>query len=372
MDVAGAAGRAGRGRLPRGRPGSARLRRQRQAAPWLRPRHRRLGRSGPDPCARRGQRSGHRARLGRAGGLDDGRLLPQGGAQAGRHLDGAPAADAVLDVTDPLGQGRRSGYAFGFQVPVLPEHSLVRDHAERVGQMLRSWSGPGWPDPETERRYRTAMCIPSVAHSALEYHRWFVRSRVRPDGVRYAQRMRAPIQAPTLHLQGALDTCVLPATARGSGRQSTARTAGACSTGLAISRTRSSPTASTANSAAGWRTPNRSDERGPGPGASPGTRGRVRPGTRGRVRPGTVTRPGGRGTRGPGTHWGARCRAARPVRIACPMTWPFRRRRRWSWRSTCWRRAARFMRTRCSRRRGSRPRTRSGSCGAGWPRSRWG
>ena len=54
-------------------------------------------------------------------------------------------------VTDPLGQGRRSGYAFGFQVPVLPEHSLVRDHAQRVGQMLRSWSGPGWPDPETER-----------------------------------------------------------------------------------------------------------------------------------------------------------------------------------------------------------------------------
>jgi pimeloyl-ACP methyl ester carboxylesterase len=121
-------------------------------------------------------------------------------------------------VTHPLRQGRRSGYAFGFQVPVLPEHSLVRDHAQRVGEMLRSWSGPGWPDPETERRYRTAMCIPSVAHSALEYHRWFVRSRVRPDGLRYAQRMRAPIQAPTLHLQGALDTCVLPATARGSGR----------------------------------------------------------------------------------------------------------------------------------------------------------
>jgi pimeloyl-ACP methyl ester carboxylesterase len=121
-------------------------------------------------------------------------------------------------LTDPLGQGRRSGYAFGFQVPVLPEHSLVRDHAQRVGQMLRAWSGPGWPDPDTERRYRTAMCIPSVAHSALEYHRWFMRSRLRPDGMRYAQRMRAPIQAPTLHLQGSLDTCVLPATARGAGR----------------------------------------------------------------------------------------------------------------------------------------------------------
>jgi pimeloyl-ACP methyl ester carboxylesterase len=38
---------------------------------------------------------------------------------------------AVL--TDPLGQGRHSGYAFGFQVPVLPERQLVRDDARRVG-----------------------------------------------------------------------------------------------------------------------------------------------------------------------------------------------------------------------------------------------
>jgi pimeloyl-ACP methyl ester carboxylesterase len=123
---------------------------------------------------------------------------------------------AVL--TDPLGQGRRSGYTLGFQIPMLPERSLVADHAQRVGQMLHAWSGPGWPDPDTERRYRTAMCVPSVAHSALEYYRWFVRSRFRPDGLRYARRMNTPIQAPTLHLQGALDTCVLPATARGSGR----------------------------------------------------------------------------------------------------------------------------------------------------------
>ncbi len=121
-------------------------------------------------------------------------------------------------LADPLGQGRHSGYAVGFQIPVLPERQLVRDDAWRVGRMLREWSAPGWPDQETERRYRTAMRIPSVAHSALEYHRWFVRSRLRPDGLRYARRMRAPIQAPTLQLHGAVDTCVLPRTARGSGR----------------------------------------------------------------------------------------------------------------------------------------------------------
>ena len=122
---------------------------------------------------------------------------------------------AVL--SDPLGQGRSSGYALGFQLPLLPERQLRRDGARRVGKMLAAWSGPGWPDEETEQRYRAAMSIPSVAHSALEYHRWFVRSRLRPDGLRYARAMRAPIQAPTLQLHGSLDGCVLPSAAMGSG-----------------------------------------------------------------------------------------------------------------------------------------------------------
>jgi pimeloyl-ACP methyl ester carboxylesterase len=121
-------------------------------------------------------------------------------------------------LTSPLRRSGRGGYALGFQLPALPERRLVARDAQQVGRMLQAWSGPGWPDPDTEGRYRAAMRIPSVAHSALEYHRWFVRSRLRTDGMRYARRLRAPIQAPTLHLHGALDTCVLPGTARGSGR----------------------------------------------------------------------------------------------------------------------------------------------------------
>lgn len=122
---------------------------------------------------------------------------------------------AVL--SDPLGQGRSSGYALGFQLPMLPERRLVANRAEQVGSMLSTWSGPGWPDPETERIYRTAMCVPSVAHSALEYHRWLIRSRLRPDGMRYSKIMRTPVQAPTLQIHGALDNCVRPGVARGSG-----------------------------------------------------------------------------------------------------------------------------------------------------------
>jgi pimeloyl-ACP methyl ester carboxylesterase len=121
-------------------------------------------------------------------------------------------------LTNPLGQGRRSRYALGFQLPVLPERQLLRDGAARVGQLLENWSAPGWPDPQTKAVYARAMRIPSVAHSALEYHRWLARSGVRPDGLRYARHMRAAIVAPTLHLHGAVDGCVLPRTARGSGR----------------------------------------------------------------------------------------------------------------------------------------------------------
>jgi pimeloyl-ACP methyl ester carboxylesterase len=121
-------------------------------------------------------------------------------------------------LTDGVRRGTGIGQTLGFQLPVLPERRLVRHDALQVARMLHAWSGPGWPDPEAERRYRAAMCIPSAAHSALEYHRWFMRSRLRSDGMRYAHRMRAPVQAPTLQLHGALDSCVRPATARGSGR----------------------------------------------------------------------------------------------------------------------------------------------------------
>ncbi|GAA2150188.1 alpha/beta fold hydrolase [Actinomadura napierensis] len=119
---------------------------------------------------------------------------------------------------DPRGQGWAARHTFGFQVPMWPERRLVRDDAELAGRLLHDWSGPDWPDERTERFVRKAVQIPGTAHCALEYHRWLIRSQARPDGIRYAHRMRAPIQAPTLQLHGALDTCILPASARGSGR----------------------------------------------------------------------------------------------------------------------------------------------------------
>lgn len=112
-----------------------------------------------------------------------------------------------------------SAYVLGFQRPWVPERQLTDGDGDHVEEILRAWSAaPGWPDDETVARYRRAMQLDSVAHSALEYHRWAVRSLVRPDGLRYARRMRAPIQQPVLQLHGTRDPAVLPRSAAGSGQ----------------------------------------------------------------------------------------------------------------------------------------------------------
>ncbi|MEV0971897.1 alpha/beta fold hydrolase [Microtetraspora glauca] len=121
-------------------------------------------------------------------------------------------------ITDPLGQLRASGHSLGFQLPAVPERRLTADGGALVGRLLDEWSGPEWPPEDVALTYRDAFRIPGVAHCALEYHRWFGRSQLRPDGLRYARQMRAEVEAPTLQLHGSLDSCILPRTAQGSSR----------------------------------------------------------------------------------------------------------------------------------------------------------
>ena len=115
-------------------------------------------------------------------------------------------------------QRRASSYMARFQLPWHPERWLVADDARNVGALLQAWGGPGFPDPETERRNRDAMQILAAPHCALEYYRWAVRSVPRNDGRRFRTAMTRPVTVPTLQLHGALDPCVLPDTAAGSGR----------------------------------------------------------------------------------------------------------------------------------------------------------
>lgn len=125
-------------------------------------------------------------------------------------------------VADPRGQLRAAGFAFAFQTPRLPESLLTRDDAAWVARAMRRWSGPRWPGTKdfasAVRAYRDAIQIPAVAHCALEYFRWLMRSQARIDGWRFARMLSAPVTAPTLQLHGAADSVLLPRTAQGSGR----------------------------------------------------------------------------------------------------------------------------------------------------------
>jgi pimeloyl-ACP methyl ester carboxylesterase len=124
-------------------------------------------------------------------------------------------------ITDPR-QRRALRHALRFQLPRLPERRLTRADDDPVAELMRRWAGPDWTHTadfaEAVARYRAAARIPQAAYGAMEYYRWAGRSQLRPDGLRYARRMAAPVSAPTLQLHGALDPYVLPATARASGQ----------------------------------------------------------------------------------------------------------------------------------------------------------
>lgn len=113
-------------------------------------------------------------------------------------------------------QLRASAHIGLFQLPRLPESRLRRSGGAYVGDLLRRWGGPGFPDAETEARCREAMQIPAVSHCSLEWYRWAVRSLSRPSGLRFLRLLDAGVGVPTAQVHGALDTCVLASTAVGS------------------------------------------------------------------------------------------------------------------------------------------------------------
>ncbi len=115
-------------------------------------------------------------------------------------------------------QLRAGRHVVGYQLPLLPERRLVADGGIEVLRLLDAWGGPDWPDAEEATRYCQAIRIPGVAHSAMEGYRWAVRSLPRPDGLRYAARMKSPVTVPTLQIQGELDGPTTARSATGSGR----------------------------------------------------------------------------------------------------------------------------------------------------------
>ena len=268
-----------------------------------------------------------------------------------RRLHGPSAADAVRGARRPVAaRGAATATRSASSCRCFPSDGWSgRRPAGRAD--AAAWSGPGWPDPETEGRYRAAMGIPSVAHSALEYHRWFLRSWFRPDG------------DPLHPADARADPGAHAAPARGAGPVRAARRA----RGSGRARGRPVPLAAAGRAghfpheeqpdrfdlscAPGWQIPNLSDER-----SAAGQRDRDAAGRARNARPRDgLGRPLPRGAAGRAGH---RDESLAPAQALAPP-------------STCSTMAGRSTRTRCSRRRGSSTAAPSGTCGGGWPRSRW-
>ncbi|KOV80590.1 alpha/beta hydrolase [Nocardia sp. NRRL S-836] len=115
---------------------------------------------------------------------------------------------------------RLNPHVLRFQLPLYPERWLTRENGLQVAKLLSSWSGPKYRSaPEFDeviRRCRQAVLVQGVAHSAMEYYRWAVRSQLRSDGRRFAEAVDKPLHVPVLQVHGALDPVMLESTARAS------------------------------------------------------------------------------------------------------------------------------------------------------------
>lgn len=132
----------------------------------------------------------------------------------------APHPARLRDAARAQPQMKAWRYALKYQWPWLPERSFAEDHAARVGEVLQDWSvRHDWLTKGVSDHFRAAFLEANTAHCAMEYHRWAWRSYLRTDGRRYHRLMSAePIRQPVLHIHGADDPTVLPATTTGSDR----------------------------------------------------------------------------------------------------------------------------------------------------------
>ncbi|MFB8008203.1 alpha/beta fold hydrolase [Nocardia sp. NPDC056000] len=105
-----------------------------------------------------------------------------------------------------------------YQIPRYAENLITADNGAEIERLLRQHAGEHWSaTPEfadTAERMRTAIRIPGAAHCALEYQRWAFRSQWRPDGARFMETMREPIDIPVLSMHGDRDRYILTSTIR--------------------------------------------------------------------------------------------------------------------------------------------------------------
>lgn len=121
---------------------------------------------------------------------------------------GSPHPAELLRLSDVLRNRAAVSHLGAMQVPWIPERRIMS--SDYIGRHLRAWTAPGsaFPTDAEVERYREALAVWPAPHCAVEYHRWLLRSRARPDGRAFAARMRARISVPVLQVRGSHDPVV--------------------------------------------------------------------------------------------------------------------------------------------------------------------
>jgi pimeloyl-ACP methyl ester carboxylesterase len=120
----------------------------------------------------------------------------------------APHPRALRDEMRASGEQRkRSRYIFRFQIPVLPERRLSRDHAAQIARALRGGSHVRevWTPDELEH-YRNAFDEPRKLRGPLAYYRTGFRNAL----LRRRVGLGGPVEVPTLVIWGMHDHFLSP------------------------------------------------------------------------------------------------------------------------------------------------------------------
>jgi len=106
---------------------------------------------------------------------------------------------------------QRSGlsYLARLQLPFIPERYYTKNNGSNIGQFFEKYSyDPSWLSPDVRANFQAAYQNWPTAHTAIEFHRWAIRSLYRSDGRRFQDSIETPIKIPVLDIFGEHDPMV--------------------------------------------------------------------------------------------------------------------------------------------------------------------
>lgn len=107
---------------------------------------------------------------------------------------------------------QRSGlsYITRLQLPFIPEHYYTKNGGRNIGDFLEKYSyDPSWVTPEVREAMQAAYQNWPTAHTAIEFHRWAIRSLYRTDGRRFQESIEVSINVPVLDIFGEHDPMIV-------------------------------------------------------------------------------------------------------------------------------------------------------------------